>query len=262
MARPRRRRRATFRDVEALTRVWLAGHTYAFRSLPLDDALERLVDLGFGDVELWLGHARDGRAEAANAVQDAGVRVRAISAGGFYTNGDDTPIRAFDLADSLGVGLVVMCVAPSLVAQLDRLTPPSVRVAVENHWDQPMARSQDVAAAIWERRLDACLDTGHALLAGEQPHDFALSLGPRLAHVHLKEGRLPSLPERLLGRRLRRRLIGRPEPVTPGHGDLDIATLRRTLERVGFKGCITLEHEGDRQGEALADLAARWREAR
>ena len=43
----------------------LAGHTYAFRTLPLDAALMRLAELGFGDVELWLGHATEGPAEAA-----------------------------------------------------------------------------------------------------------------------------------------------------------------------------------------------------
>ena len=43
----------------------LAGHTYAFRELPLDAALRQLAELGFTDVEVWLGHATDGAAHAA-----------------------------------------------------------------------------------------------------------------------------------------------------------------------------------------------------
>jgi sugar phosphate isomerase/epimerase len=247
-------RRAPERDVR------LAGHTYAFRALPLKGALEQLVGLGFHDVELWLGHARENPVEAASVVERAGVRVRAVSAGGLYDSRDDTPVRAFALAAALDADVVVMCVAPQLVPKLDRLAPPRVRVAVENHWDQPLARSREVVAALRTSRLHACLDTGHALAAGERPDDFALGLGSRLAHVHLKEGRLPTSRERLLGRRLRHRLLGRPEAVAPGDGDLDIPVLRAALARVGFDGCVTVEHEGESPHEALALLAERWRE--
>lgn len=241
--------------------MWLAGHTYAFRSLPLSRALENLVGLGLHDVELWLGHAHDGPAHAARLVAGAGVRVRAVSAGGFYSSGDETPRRAFDLAAALDVELVVMCVTPRLVHRLDRLAPPAIRVAVENHWDQPLARSHEVAAAIRTTRLNACLDTGHALAAGERPENFAVGLDGRLAHVHLKEGRMPALRERLLGRRVRRRFLGRPRAVMPGGGDLDVPALRAALERVGFDGCVSLEHEGVAPGQALAALAAGWRDA-
>lgn len=242
--------------------MWLAGHTYAFRSLPLAEALDRLLALELEDVELWLGHATRGPEPTAEVVKRAGVRVRAVSAGGFYSSGDDTPTRAFALADALGVDLVVMCVAPLLVMQLDGARPGGIRVAVENHWDQPLAHSDEVARAIERTSLHACLDTGHALAAGEQPDVYAARLDSRIAHIHLKEGRLPSLRERVLGRRLRRRFLGRLEPTAPGSGDLDVAALRATLATIGFEGCVTVEHEGDRPETALASLASRWRETR
>jgi sugar phosphate isomerase/epimerase len=240
--------------------VWLAGHTYAFRSLALADALDRLLALGLEDVEVWLGHATAKPDRTAEVVTRSGVRVRAVSAGGFYASGDGTPTRAFALAEALGVDLVVMCVVPLLVTQLDSSRPAGICVAVENHWDQQLARSEEVARAIEASGLRACLDTGHALAAGERPAAFAARLGGRLAHVHLKEGRLPSLRERVLGRRLRRRLLGRLEPTTPGCGDLDVASLHATLAKIGFEGCVTVEHEGDRPEEALANLVTLWRE--
>jgi sugar phosphate isomerase/epimerase len=241
--------------------VRLAGHTYAFRSLTLASALDRLSSLGFEEVEVWLGHAPGGPEQAARTVGNAGVRVRAVSAGGFYRSDDLAPTRAFALAEALSVDTVVMCVAPLLVTQLDRSRPSEIRVAVENHWDQQLARAEEVAGAIESTRLQACLDTGHALAAGEQPEAFAGRLGERVVHVHLKEGRLPTFRRRLLGRRLGRRLLGHLEPTWPGTGDLDLPALRAALVRIGFEGCVTVEHEGDNPGEALATLAARWREA-
>jgi sugar phosphate isomerase/epimerase len=239
--------------------VWLAGHTYAFRALPLEAALDRLVELGLVDVELWLGHAREGISPAVETARRAGVRVHAISAGGFYAADDDTPDRAFELAKALGAGVIVTCVSPSLGGTLARRVSPPIRVAVENHWDQPLATARDVERVIGSSSLGACLDTGHALAAGERPHDFALRMGSRLTHVHLKEGRLPTVPERVLGRRLRRRFFGKASPVRPGEGDLDLDALRGALERVGYEGCVSVEHEGDRPEKALAELVASWR---
>lgn len=239
----------------------LAAHTYAFRSLSLPSALDRLMDLGFHDVEVWLGHAVGEPDETANVVHAAGARARAVSAGGLYARGDDTITRAFTLARALGAETVVGCVAPELVSELVSLAPPGARFAVENHWYQELARSRDVRTALGDRPLDACLDTGHALVAGERPARFAARLGPRIGHVHLKEARLPSLRERLLGRRLRRRLLPRPAAVFPGTGDLDVRALRTTLAKIGFAGWVTVEYEGENPEIALTTLATLWHDA-
>jgi inosose dehydratase len=241
--------------------VRLAAHTYAFRALPLASALERLVELGFSDVEVWLGHAVTGPEATADMVRSAGAQARAVSAGGFYIRGDDTPARALALAQALDSEVVVGCVAPELVPDLVALIPPNARFAVENHWYQRLARSREVRAALGDTTLAACLDTGHALAAGERPERFAARLGPRIGHVHLKEGCLPSLRERLLGRRLRRRLLPKPSAVFPGAGDLDIRALRAALAETGFAGWVTVEHEGEDPENALTTLARLWHDA-
>jgi sugar phosphate isomerase/epimerase len=241
--------------------VRLAAHTFAFRELPLPSALDRLLSLGFRDVEVWLGHGRAGPDATAEAVRSSGARACAVSAGGFYSLGDDAPARAFALARALEVDVVVACLAPEIVADVVDLVPPDVRLAVENHWYQRLAHSREVRTAIRGNALAACLDTGHALAAGERPERFARRLGPRIGHVHLKEGRLPSLHERVLGRRLRRRLLPKPAIDFPGAGDLDVGALRRMLAEIGFTGWITVEHEGDDPENALTTLARLWHDA-
>jgi sugar phosphate isomerase/epimerase len=238
--------------------VRLAGHTYAFRSLPFAEALDALARVGFSDVEVWLGHCADGPAEAAATLERSGLRARAVSAGGLYRADDDTALRAFELAGALGAETIVLCVGPELVGLLVDQRPDGVTVAVENHWDQPLDTSSHVLAAIGDTTLAACLDTGHAVLAGESPTHAVDVLGSRLAHVHLKEARCRTTVETLLGRRARKRLLAKPDPVFPGDGALDVTGLRDALAGRGFDGWVTCEHEGAEPRAALAALLAAW----
>ncbi len=233
----------------------VAGHTYAFRDRPLAQALAALAALGLTRVEVWLGHATEGPAAAAEALAERGLEAAAVSAGGFYHADSDVPARASELGEAIGAPIVVMCVAPSLVPVLAARVASSLVVCVENHWDQALARPEEVSAALRsEPRVAACLDTGHALLAGVRPERFAGHLGARLRHVHLKEARLPGAAVRLLGRKVRRRLLERPAPVAPGEGDLDLPRLFAALSAAGFEGTIAVEHEGAEPEAALRRL--------
>lgn len=237
----------------------LAGHTYAFRTLPLEAALSRLAELGFGDIELWLGHATEGPAEAAALLERAGLRVCAVSAGGYYHSGDDVALRAAELAQAVGAPTVVSCAAPHLVSELARIIPAGVQLAVENHWDQPLDTSAHVLDALGDApSAHACLDTGHALMAGEQPEQAVDRLGARLAHVHLREAVLRTLSQRLLGRKLRKRMQGRPPTVFPGNGALAVGPLKAHLEQIGYDGWVSLEHEGNDAARALSVLRQSW----
>jgi inosose dehydratase len=139
--------------------------------------------------------------------------------------------------------------------------PAGITLCVENHWDQPLAYPGEVLEAIAGTELRACLDTGHALLAGVAPDRFAAELEKRLRHVHLKEGRLPSVFERLLGRKLRKRLLSKPAPVAPGDGALDVVPLRAALESMELDVTVTLEHEGPEPAQALSALSRLWHAA-
>jgi sugar phosphate isomerase/epimerase len=240
----------------------LAVHTYPFRELPLSAALDEVAGLGIEDVDLWLGHAEPDVDAAAAELERRGLRAVAVSAGGFYEPDDRHAARTFAVAARVGAPVVAACLAPGLAPWVEERLPAGVTVAVENHWYQPLALSNEVLGEIAAQHLlGACLDTGHALVAGERPDRAARSLGERLAHIHLKDARLPRAHERLAGRRVRRRLLARPEPTPPGRGALDVDALRRTLRELGYRGAVAVEFEGRQPAAALRALIDAWRRA-
>jgi sugar phosphate isomerase/epimerase len=237
----------------------VAGHTYSYRHLPLADALDELAGLGFSRVEVWLGHTASEPRGVAQALVERRLEAVAVSAGGLYTVDSDALPRAIELGEALGAPVLVACVNPAVLDTVLERLPAGITLCVENHWNQRLARSRDlreVLAAYPEVR--ACLDTGHALLAGETPHQVVAALGAAVGHVHLKDATRPPLRQHLVGRRLRARFLPRPEAVTPGSGDLNVGAVRRALEDVGYAGAISLEHEGAEPSAALEALAAQW----
>lgn len=235
----------------------LAAHSYSFRDLELDQALSEIARLGFSFAEVWLGHLRSVE-RAARLLDELGLRAVAVGVGGFYAVEDD-PRPGFEAARALGAPTLVACVAPQLLAAVAAHSGDGVRLCVENHWDQPLATPRALGGL--PPTVSICLDTGHALLAGVDPARFARRAGARLGHVHLKDARTPSVVERALGRRLRRRLLARPEPLRPGDGRLDVRRLRQALADVAYEGSITVEHEGDDAAGALQALRAAWESA-
>jgi inosose dehydratase len=236
-----------------------AGHTYPYRDRSLGAALDELASLRLPHVEVWLGHAGDGPEAVRRLLRERGLEPAAVSAGGFYAPNSDVIPRAFELAQALDVPVVVACVAPAVLEAVVDRVPAGITLCVENHWDQPLATSRELRAVLARHpRIAACVDTGHALLAGEAPERAVASLGARVGHVHLKDAAFPSLRERVIGRRLRRRLLPRPEPVVPGRGALDVVRVRRALEAAGYQGTVTVEHEGSEPTAALELLLEAW----
>ena len=237
----------------------VAGHTYPYRDRPLGDALDELASLRLSVVEVWLGHADDGAANVASALRERGLEAAAISAGGFYTADSDVSARAFELAEAVDASVVVACVAPTVLDSVVEHIPPGVTLCVENHWDQALATRRDVSKVLAQHPgIASCLDTGHAILAGEAPERFVSALGARVHHVHLKDAAFPPMRERLIGRRLRRRLLPRPQPVWPGKGVLDVGRLKHALGEAGYRGTVTVEYEGSEPSAALELLLDRW----
>jgi sugar phosphate isomerase/epimerase len=237
----------------------VAGHTYPYRDRPLEDALDELAGLGLSVVEVWLGHVEDGADNVASALRERGFDAAAISAGGFYTADSDVPARAFELAQAVGAPVVVGCVAPEVLDTLVERIPPGITLCVENHWDQAVATRRDASNVLTQHPgIASCVDTGHAILAGEAPERFVSALGARVGHVHLKDAAFPPVRERLMGRRLRRRLLPKPQPVWPGEGALDVGRFKHALDEAAYRGTVTVEYEGSEPSAALERLLDGW----
>jgi sugar phosphate isomerase/epimerase len=73
--------------------------------------------------------------------------------------------------------------------------------------------------------IGACVDTAHFLRSGEDPVQAVRRFGKRVYAVHVKD----------VKDRTRYTLLG--------EGDLDLVGFLRTLQRIGFKGCLALEYE-------------------
>ena len=90
-----------------------------------------------------------------------------------------------------------------------------------------------------------CLDTGHLLIGGYDPAEFAADASGRVAHVHLKD------VDAVIAARYRRGELGMVEAVRQGlfrplgRGDAPIVATVERLERDGYGGWYVLEQDTD-----------------
>lgn len=98
-----------------------------------------------------------------------------------------------------------------------------------------------ILACLTGNRVGACLDTGHAHLAGDL-HPLIHKMAPylRLLHVHDNKGR-------------------GDEHLPPGDGRIDWTTLLRELAGVRFAGALILELAGDDSPDVVMARARRSR---
>jgi sugar phosphate isomerase/epimerase len=84
------------------------------------------------------------------------------------------------------------------------------------------------------------LDTGHVTLAGIDPVELARKLGHRIVEFHLKD----TAPEHRGGAktRMERPNVMKDPPFFPlGHGGVDFPALKAHLDRIGWRGWLTVE---------------------
>jgi len=150
--------------------------------------------------------------------------------------------------------------APLDETQLARLVENLAEVAtlVERHGLtfalHPHAGTLVESAADVERLLELtavgwCLDTGHLLIGGYDPVDFARAHADRIVHVHLKDvdaviaSRYRTGELTLMG--ATRAGLFRPL----GHGDASIAEVLEALDASGYERWLVLEQDAAITGE-------------
>ncbi|MBW3625202.1 MAG: sugar phosphate isomerase/epimerase, partial [Armatimonadetes bacterium] len=204
--------------------------------IPHARQLQKHRELGLDHVEGWDGHfplVMDLRElESYKGLLKAnGVRLAAYGVVGF--GGDrDANRRVFNFARAMRIPTLTADPAPDSFDQLNDLVREfRVNVAIHNHgpgsrYDQPESIYQALRGR--DRRIGACVDTGHFLRSNVDPVEVVEKLGNRVYSIHLKDVRTVN---------------GRKEFTELGKGDLDLDRLYRTLRRIRYRGLLALEYE-------------------
>ena len=135
----------------------------------------------------------------------------------------------------------------TLLVNLDRLMQTAasrgVVASIHPHVGTMIESSDDVARVLNGSQIGLCLDTGHLLIGGTDPVELARINAARISHVHLKD------VHRELAEQVQRKDLSYTDAVrlgmyTPlGTGDIDIATIVRSLEAAGYAGYYVLEQD-------------------
>jgi L-ribulose-5-phosphate 3-epimerase len=195
----------------------------------LDELLAKVRSLGFDTIDLWGAHlgthwATDEHlAIARQALDRHGLRVATYATWIRPSN----VRRACELALGIGTNVIGAGFSGEPGALAPVLREYDVRLAVENH---PEKTPRDVLAKI-ERGgsiFAATVDTGWW---GTQGYDAARAideLGDHVLHVHLKDVKA----------------VGEPhETCVWGDGVVDVEACVTALQRSGYDGALTVEHE-------------------
>ena len=203
-----------------------------------DALLAEIRGLGFSAMDLWLAHLHPDWATddhigiALELLEKHDLQVTSL-AGGF---GDDADAfeRTCELATAVGApvlgggtGLLKTDHA-GMAALLDKY---DLVLGVENHPEKTpaelLARMGDSGGARRSGRVGAAVDTGWFGTQG-YPADRALTeLADRLVYVHLKQVEA----------------AGAHHTCGYDHGVVDIEGCVRALQRLGYRGAISVEHE-------------------
>ena len=173
-------------------------------------------------IDVWGAHLHPGWATddhveiARDLLGRHGLRVASYE----LFVGPEHAERTAEIATALGTTVVAGFVPVELVPMLRER---GLRLAVENH---PEKTPAELLARMGD--ADACVDTGWFGTQGYDPARAIEELGDRVAHVHLKD---------VLA-------LGEPHDTCRwGRGIVDVEGCVRALQRIGYDGAISVEHE-------------------
>jgi len=242
--------------------------TICFRKLGVNEALERIVDLGFRSVDIGmvrgfcphfdpLAATEPERDEFVERVSALPLDVATLNVGQGALNkpgerdGQMEFVRScLELASRLGC-YAVTCqpgvparedwdseavpVATDLAELAGHAGELGLKLTIEApHRGTFVTRAEQARMLIelsGSGNLYMALDTSHVMCGGTQPSEAVELLGDRVGHVHLRDA------------------VGSDILVTPGDGEVDFLAFRDSLGKIGYDGVLTLELEYEDKDE-------------
>jgi inosose dehydratase len=137
-----------------------------------------------------------------------------------------------------------------------------MRVALHPHAGTLVETAAQVRRALEVVEVGWCLDTGHLLIGGTDPVQFAREHGDRVTHVHLKDVDGEKAADVRAGRRSLLSATKDGLFTALGGGDARIAEVLDGLQRHGYDGWLVLEQDTAITGDEPTVAGGPMRDAR
>jgi sugar phosphate isomerase/epimerase len=190
--------------------VKIGAQSYSFRSLPLDEAIKAMSDVGLSYVELWQGHVEpkdraeikkwrtaasslDQMKEVRRKFNNAGIRIYAMNYSFNQNHTDEEVLHGMEMAKLLGTKFIT---ASSKVDQSKRLNDlagkAGVKVAMHNHSNlkdpNEFATIESFAKAMdGNPNIAINLDIGHFTAANLDAVEYLTKHHDRIVTLHIKD---------------------------------------------------------------------------
>jgi inosose dehydratase len=135
-------------------------------------------------------------------------------------------------------------------------------VALHPHAGTLIETAAQVQRALEVVEIGWCLDTGHLLIGGTDPVQFAGEHGDRVTHVHLKDVDGSLAADVRAGRRSLLSATKDGLFTALGRGDARIADVLEGLQRHGYAGWLVLEQDTAITGDEPTVVGGPMRDAR
>jgi len=185
--------------------------------------------LGFDAIDLWGAHlGPEWATEEHVAIAREALDRHRITVATYATwVGAGNVGRSCELALAMGTSTIGGGFSGDAAVLAPVLRDHGVTLAIENH---PEKTPPEVLAKIGaaDGTMAATIDTGWWATQGYDPVRAIEELGEHVAHVHLKDVLREGEPH---------------ETCAWGEGIVDVEACVRVLERLGYRGVLTVEHE-------------------
>jgi len=238
-------------DTPGAARQYAVGvQSFTYREFDVEGMCSALESTGVTAVELCHEHVTPDHGDVEAILSTLADAELAVCGYGVvdFTDADDAEIReTFSLVDRLGGDYCSLEFPPADEDLREKLLSLSaefdLQLAIHNHGPEATYSSVDDVAAVLDvtadRRLGACVDTGHFLRSGEHPKEVLSRLLDRVIALHLKD------------------FDDENVETVAGEGRLDVPDLLATLDaETALSQPLVVEYEADPEDPTPAVKAA------
>jgi sugar phosphate isomerase/epimerase len=221
---------------------WPIGvQSYSLRKFNTVEAIRHIQGMGVHFAEFYSKHlaidaSADQLAETKKLLASADVTLNAHGVSGFSKD-HEANRKVFAFAKRAGIKNITANPEPDAFDSLDKLVAEyDIRICIHNHG--PGALFDKIASVLdavegHDKRIGACVDTGHFIRSGEDPVEAVRKIKDRVFAVHLKDDTHKGDKG--------------SHNVVIGKANLDVTGIFKALRDIKFPadGSISLEYESN-----------------